>query len=86
MFTGLWGKPTQARGASPIERQIICPYDQPHRISPLDACIAGPILGLTLYAVLRVFDGGRYTPLVFAAVFLPGVGAFSVWAWYFCEE
>ena len=50
------------------------------------ACITGPILGLTLYAVLRVFGGWRYTPLVFASVFLLGIGLFSTWAWYSSGE
>ena len=47
------------------------------------ACIAGPLIGLTLYAILRVFDGWRYMPVVFASVFLLGMGSFSVWAWYY---
>jgi hypothetical protein len=38
--------------------------------------------GLTLYAVLRICDGWQYTPVVFAAVFLLGVGAFGMWARY----
>jgi hypothetical protein len=46
----------------------------------------GPVLGLMLYAILRIGDGWRYTPVVFAAVFLLGVGAFSVWAWYYGRE
>ncbi|MGA2918695.1 hypothetical protein [Methanoregula sp.] len=50
------------------------------------ACIAGPVLGLILYAVLRISDGWRYTPVVFAAVFLLGVGSFSVWAGYYGRE
>jgi hypothetical protein len=50
------------------------------------ACSAGPVLGLMLYTVLRAGDGWRYTPLVFAAVFLLGVASFSVWAFWFSGE
>jgi hypothetical protein len=50
------------------------------------ACIAGPVIGLMLYGVLRVFDGCRYTPVVFLSVFLLGIGSFSTWAWYSGEE
>jgi len=50
------------------------------------ACIAGPVLGLVLYAVLRICDGWQYTPLVFAAVFLLGIGLFSTWVWYYGRE
>ena len=50
------------------------------------ACIAGPAIGLTLYGVLRVCGGWQYTPLVFAAVFLLGIGLFSTWVWYFSGE
>jgi hypothetical protein len=39
-----------------------------------------------LYAVLHVFDRGRYTPIVFVSAFLPGVGSFSVWTRYYSEE
>ena len=49
------------------------------------SCIAGPVLGLMLYAVLRIFGAWHYTPLVFAAVLLLGIGSFIVWAWYFGE-
>jgi hypothetical protein len=50
------------------------------------ACIAGPVLGLVLYAVLRIGDGWQYTPLVFVAVFLLGIGLYSTWVWYFSGE
>lgn len=46
---------------------------------------AGSALGLTLYAGLHVCDGWQNTPVVFAAVFLLGTGAFSVWVWYFSD-
>jgi hypothetical protein len=50
------------------------------------ACIAGPVLGLILYAVLRVGDGWRYTPLLFVSVFLLGIGSFGIWAFWFSDE
>jgi hypothetical protein len=40
----------------------------------------GPVIGLVLYGVLREFGGWRYTPVVFVAVFLPGIGFLIVWA------
>jgi len=49
-------------------------------------CITGPILGLALYAVLRICDGWRYTPVVFVAVFLLGIESFSVWTFWFSDE
>jgi len=52
----------------------------------IGAFITGPVLGLALYAVLRVCDGWRYTPVVFVAVFLLGIGSFSVWTFWFSDE
>jgi len=49
------------------------------------ACIAGPIIGLVLYAILREFGGWRYTPVLFASVFLLGIGSFSAWAFWFSD-
>ena len=46
------------------------------------ACIAGPILGLTLYAVIRIFHRWQYMPVLFFVVFLLGTGAFTAWAYY----
>jgi len=52
----------------------------------ISACIAGPVIGLLLDGVLREFDGWRYTPVVFAAVFFLCMGSFGTWAWYYGDE
>jgi hypothetical protein len=48
--------------------------------------LTGPIRGLALYAVLRVCDGWRYTPVICSGVFLLGIGLFSVWTFWFSNE
>jgi hypothetical protein len=52
----------------------------------IGGCIAGPALGLTLYGVLRIGEGWRYTPVVFVEVFLLGIGLFSIWVFNNSEK
>lgn len=41
-----------------------------------------PVLGISLFVILRVFHSWRYMPLVFAAVFLLVTGAFGMGMWH----
>ena len=52
---------------------------------PTNSCNR-PVHGLELYAFIRIPGKWQYTPVVFALVFLRGIGLFNMWAWYFSDE
>jgi hypothetical protein len=63
-------------------------YVEYHHVLPqlTSACIAGPVIGLSLYGVLRVCGGWRYMPIIFAAVSLLEMGSYCAWIFCFSGE